>query len=261
LLSSAICSLMHEQSFFMKSKTEIYLLCIMLLTSCKLTKTAKAAPEEAEPEWIPWVMKYERSPCFGECPVYVFYLLEDHSGLIEVKKNLREPGWYQAPLDQEAVHEIIMDIEPVSWWNEDLRDQPEIADLPVTSMVYKHKDGLRRCVVQNRISNQVAEVFQKMEHLVSEARWVATDDRPMDPNLPEPTDVIVHLKQGVDIQVWMKKYDRFGIRLKKRVAPNQQYFVVTKDADKGSSNDFFQYIKLDEEVIDAQWDAALTPRE
>jgi len=236
-------------------------LCVMILVSCHLSKAAKAMPAEVAPDWVPWVIKYERSPCFGDCPVYVFYLLDDNNGLIEVKRNLLEPGWYQAPLDQEAVHEIIMDIEPLSWWNENLREQPEIADLPVTSILYKHKDGLRRCVVQNRISNQVADVFQKMEHLVSEARWVLTNDRPLEPNLPEPTDVIVQLKEGIDIQLWMKKYDRFGIRLKKRVAPNQQYYVVTKDADQGSSNDFFQYIKLDEEVIDAQWDATLSPRE
>ncbi len=28
----------------------------------------------------------------------------------------------------------------------------------------------------------------------------------------------------------------------------------------GSSNDFFQYLKLDDEVVDAQWDEELSPR-
>ena len=113
---------------------------ILVNSGCHLSKTSNAAPD-AEPQWMPWVIKYERGPCFGQCPVYEFYLLEDNSGLIEVKQNLLEPGWYHADLDQEAVHDILMDIEPRSWWKEDISGLPEIADLPSMSIIYKHKDG------------------------------------------------------------------------------------------------------------------------
>jgi hypothetical protein len=229
--------------------------------SCHLSKTTTSgAAPEVEPEWVPWEIKYERGPCFGECPVYVFYLLSDHHGLVESRYNLLEPGWYEADLDQEAVHQILMDIEPESWWNEDLSDLPEIADLPVMSILYKHKDGLRWFSVRGKISNQIADVQQKIEHLVREARWKVTTRRPLNPDVPEPTDVIVQLKDGVDIQDWMRKYERFGIRLKKRIAPHQPYYLVSKDPGMGDANDFLQYIKHDEEVIDAQWDQALSPR-
>ncbi len=243
----------------MKNSILLLLAGILVSTSCHLSKTSTAAPE-AEPQWEPWVIKYERGPCFGQCPVYKFYLLNDHSGLIEVKQNLMEPGWYQADLDQEDVHDILMDIEPQNWWKEDYSGLPEIADLPSMSMIYKHKDGLRRFAVQGRISDPVSRLFQKVEHLVRESRWTITTKRPVDPDLPEPTDVIVQLKEGVDVQVWMKKYSTFGIKLKKRVAPHQQYFVVTKHPEMGSANDFFQYLKLDDEVVDAQWDEELSPR-
>ncbi len=243
----------------MKNIIIVVLSGIGMLISCHLSKTSNAAPD-AEPQWMPWVIKYERGPCFGQCPVYEFYLLEDNSGLIEVKQNLLEPGWYHADLDQEAVHDILMDIEPRSWWKEDISGLPEIADLPSMSMIYKHKDGLRRFAVKGRISDPVSRVFQKVEHLVRESRWTITTMRPLVPDLPEPTDVIVQLRDGVDVQVWMKKYSTFGIKLKKRVAPHQQYFVVTKHPEMGSSNDFFQYLKLDDEVVDAQWDEELSPR-
>ncbi len=114
--------------------------------------------------------------------------------------------------------------------------------------------------VQGKISDQVADLFQKVNHLVTEARWTPTALRPNQPTLPEPTDVIVQLKEDVDIQEWMKKYERFGIKLKKRVSPQQQYFVVTKDPGMGAANDFLQYIKLDPEVVGAQWDNPVTQR-
>jgi hypothetical protein len=243
----------------MKYPHYLFVFSVVTMASCHLSKSTSTVQDNTT-QWSPWVIKYERGPCFGECPVYVFYLLTDHTGLIEVKHNLLEPGWYHAPLDQEAIHQILADIEPESLWNEDLSGQPEIADLPTASIVYKHKDGLRWMSVQGKISDQVADVFQKVNHLVTEARWTPSALRPFQPTLPEPTDVIVQLKEDVDIQEWMKKYEHFGIKLKKRLSPQQQYFVVTKDPGMGAANDFLQYIKLDPEVVGAQWDNPVTQR-
>ena len=240
---------------------QLYILVLSLfaLASCHIAKETSSVEGDA-PQWAPWVIKYERGPCFGECPVYEFYILSDCTGLVESKHNLLEPGWYHADLDQESIHQILSDIEPTTWWNEDMSEQPEIADLPTSNIVYKHKDGLRWMSVQGQISNQVADVFQKIEHLVREARWTPSALRPFQPDVAEPTDVIVQLKEGVNVQDWMKKYDRFGIKLKKRVSPQMQFYVVSKDPGKGVANDFLQFIKLDPDVMEAQWDHPVTPR-
>ena len=234
---------------------------VCCLSSCHLAKTTNTATPDAVSVMVPWVIKYERGPCFGECPVYTFFLLEDNSGLVEARYNLLDPpGWYASELDQEEVHELLNELEPEAWWHEDLSQLPEISDLPVMSLLYKHKDGLRWYAVQSKMSDLSSRIFTKLDHLVREARWVPTTKRPLSPDVPEPTDVIVQLKDGVDIHAWMKSYERFGIKLKKRVSPNLNYYVVSKDPGMGSANDFLQYIKLDDNVIGAQWDQELTPR-
>jgi hypothetical protein len=109
--------------------------------------------------------------------------------------------------------------------------------------------------------DQAAEVLRKLNHLIQHEQWIKTAKRPAMLQVPESLDVIVQLKEGVDIQHWMKKFDAYGIRLKKRVAPRQPYYVVTKDPARGSANDFLQYIRQDEDVVNAQWDRALQIRE
>ncbi|MEO6133243.1 MAG: DUF6438 domain-containing protein [Saprospiraceae bacterium] len=207
-----------------------------------------------------WILKYERGPCFGQCPVYAFYLLPDHSGLINVKATLLEPGWYSAPLDQNVVSHLLSLLESDAWWHEDLRKQPEIADLPQLSLMYHHPKEDRMLTVQKQFSTSLSRVFEKLNHIVTEGRWVKTDLRPFEPEEIK-TDVIVQLKPGVEINEWMKKYDRFGIQLKKKISPHQQYYLVQKDPAKGDANDFIQYIKLDEEVIGAQWDKKIEKRD
>ena len=245
----------------MNYKQLFFLTLLICCQSCQPYKAGSATSDkDKEQESVPWVMKYERGPCFGECPVYIFYLLSDHHGLVEVKANLLEPGWYTADLDQEAVHEILTDVEPESWWHPDLGEVPEIADLPGMSLLYKHQEGLRWMAVGGRYTPAIGDVFQKLSHLVSEARWKPTNLRPIQPDVPEPTDVIVQLKEGVDIQTWMGKFDNFGIKLKKRITPKMQFYLVTKEPGVGSANDFLQYIKLDPDVIEAQWDQPVSQR-
>lgn len=239
------------------------IICIPLLSlsvACHSSKK-KMMAESTVPGLKPWTLKYQRGPCFGQCPVYAFYLMSDNTGLIYVHANLLEPGWYTAPLDQKAVHEILQLVEPVAWWHEDMSGQPEIADLPLLNLTYLHPDGVRTLTVQKQFSTSLSNVFEKLNKLVNEGRWVTTDIRPLEsPEVPQ-TDVIVQLKEGVDIHQWMLKYERFGIELKKRIAPRQQYYLVKKDPAKGDSNDFLQYIKRDTDVVDAEWDKTLEQRQ
>lgn len=238
----------------------IFLSLCCAIVSCK-TQQQKQVMTEDKNELKEFVLKYDRSPCFGQCPVYTFYLLNDHTALVYSKANLMDTsGWYFAKPDQESIVEILELIEPQEWWLQDLRDQPEIADLPAVSLVYHHHAGLRNLSIQSRTSHEFENVFGKLNHLVTESRWKPTVLRPDEISQQEMTNVIVQLKDGVDIRQWMKKFDEYGMHLIKRLSPNQQYYLVAKDPAKGFANDFLQLIKRDPEVIDAQWDRKLEER-
>lgn len=231
-----------------------------ILTACKPYR-AGSKTDTTDASYVDWMLKHERGPCFGQCPVYEFYVLKDHTGLIEVKANLLEPGWYAASLDPEALHAILDGIESPAWWNEDLSDEPVIADLPSFVLYDKHQDGLRSYASQGRMSDAQGKIFEMIGHLVTESRWQPTTLRPADPELPQPTALIVLLQDGVEVQQWMKKYTAFGIKLKQRLNPDAQYYVVTKDPGMGASNDFYQHIRQDDEVIEARWEKPSSPQE
>ena len=240
-------------------KKLIYLLpSFMLCMACKATKPNSSANKDGVQ---PFVLKFERGPCFGTCPVYSFYVLSDHTGLVLSKAHLTDTaGWYYANLDQEALAEVLELIEPQQWWNPNLGQQPEISDLPSYYLSYWHKEGLRTLRIHSRTNESLQNVFGKMSDIVTAASWEPTKLRPLEAPEAAQTDVIVQLKEGVDVQKWMKKYERFGIHLKKRITPHQQYYLVSKNPSKGNANDFLQYIKTDEDVVDAQWDRPLNNR-
>lgn len=232
-----------------------------MMTTCSAAKKSNS-PIESSDELKPYVLKFERGPCFGQCPVYSFYILKDHTALVNSKAHLMDSaGWYFANPDQESIVEILELIEPEEWWRNDLRDQPEIADLPSSTLTYYHPEGVRSLTIKSRTTHAYENVFGKISHLVSDCRWKSTQLRPIETANKEPLHVIVQLKEEVDIYTWMKKFDRFGIELVRKVAPRQSYYVVSKDPNKGNANDFLQYIKNDTDVVGAQWDKEIQIRE
>jgi hypothetical protein len=231
----------------------------MICLSCSAPKkNLSLIPSDPKPV----LLQFDRGACFGRCPVYSFYLLSDHTALLHAKANWHDTsGWYATEPDHESIAEILDLIESPSWWAPDLRQQPEIADLPSSTLIYYHSQGIRKITVQSRTTIDLQNVFDKINDIIMNASWNSTLVRPSLAAETTQTDVIVQLKPGVDIQQWMKKFDAFGITLKKRLSPNQQYFVVSRDSLRGSSNDFLQHIKSDSEVVDAQWDKELGERE
>ena len=250
-----------ELTFLKHGAFSLLVLCVFTSNACKSNRMGKPVADNNVAS-LPYVLKYERGPCYGTCPVYAFYILNDHTGLVHAKANLLDTaGWYAADLDDETIAEILELIEPTAWWSPELGDQPDIADLPAHSLTYQHNSGTRQLHIKSRMNTELQNVFTKINHLVTESHWKHTTARPIELAIPEPTDVIVHLKPGVDINAWMKKYDSYGIHLKKKIAPNQQYYLIAKDPAKGVANDFLQHIKLDADVVNAQWDHKTELRE
>lgn len=237
------------------------ILASLFTTACKSKKAAAIAATPSDPPGT-WLLKYDRGPCFGRCPVYTFYLLKDHSGLLQVKQNLMSPGWYAAPLDQKEVDALLNMLEDDKYWHPDLKDQPSISDQPSHYLEYHHPGGDRRLTITDKFNTDLSNLTKQLNHLATESKWDTTSLRPVEAGSASTQDVIVQLKEGVDVYGWIKQYESvYGATIKKRVSPNQDYYVITKDPAKGSFDAFFQALKLDKQLVDVQIDRNLKYRQ
>ena len=226
--------------------------------SCKCTKHTSASDTavlSAAPAPGTWTLKYDRGPCFGYCPVYVFYLLNDHHGLLQVEANLMTPGWYYGELNQEEIEQLLTMLESDRYWHPDLRDQPDISDQPSHHLEYKHPSGLRTLDVQSKYNTDLSDLFRKLNHLVTETKWEATTLRPIDVPPSTNLDFIVQLKPDIVPETWIKKYTSFGAMIKKKISPSQTFYLVSKDPAKGTADEFFQLLKKDQDLIEVQLDS------
>jgi|GEM_PF-1600913 len=226
---------------------------VIATISCKCTKHSSTADASTPPGT--WILKYDRGPCFGSCPVYTLYLLTDHHGLLYAKTNLLPQGWYAASLDQKEVDELLRMLELDKYWHPDLSDQPTISDQPSHHLEYKHPSGLRILDAQSKFNTDLSDLFRKFNHLVEETKWDTSSMRPAD-FVPQPSlDFIVQLKAGIDPDKWIKKYATYGATVKRKISPSQTYYLISKDPAKGSSDNFYAALKRDQDLIGVQIDS------
>ena len=224
------------------------------ITACKSKKAATTTDTTIDPPGS-WVLQYDRGPCFGKCPVYTFYLLKDHTGLMQVKQNLMQPGWYAAPLDQKEVDALLALLESDKYWHPDLSDQPSISDQPSHYLEYHHPSGVRTLTITDRFNTDLSNLFKELNHMATESKWETTSLRPVGVQASSTADLIVQLKPGVDANAWIKKYESiYGATIVKRISPSQDFYLITKDPAKGSIDAFYQALKMDRYALDVSFD-------
>lgn len=207
-----------------------------------------------------WVLKFSRGACFGQCPVFDFYLLEDHSGLVQSRGYWLDAGWYRSSLDQEALDEMLTMLEPQSLWSLGDDTGPEIADLPSMEIAYRHPDGWREYTANSRTPDQWLDLFSRIYTLVNEQHWEPLDVETAVEPAPGNTDVIVRLDENTDIVKWLAKYQRYGIMMKRRLSPSMPLYVFSRDPKRGDADDFFRDLQSDPQVIQVQWDRPVVRR-
>ena len=208
---------------------------------------------------VDWQLMYDRGPCYGFCPIYTFYLLDDCRAIVESKGHFLDTGWYETTLEKSKVKEILNTLNKESFWHPEFSDVPAISDLPSHHLIYLHENGKRELKIHTHITEALTEFFQSFTGMVESAKWETTSLRPK--YFEASRNIIVQLKPGVEISNWVRRYNYAGVYVVKRIAPNQSYYLVSKDSNVYSFEDFFQALKTDEELIGAEWDKTLDKRD
>jgi len=113
-------------------------------SSNEIAKTEVSQPEEVSPveenKMVIAPMGYpenslagiRRTYCFGTCPVYKMYLLDNFTLVYEGEKNVEKIGKFTAKSSQEEYDQIIAFAKEVNYFEMDEAYVAEVSDLPTT---------------------------------------------------------------------------------------------------------------------------------
>ncbi len=158
----------------------IFILFAIFAISCKGKKDTAVSenPVEAEKTVDPrlqdslWVT-YERTPCFGTCPVFKFSMYSDGTARYEGKNFVDRMGSYEGRIPKDAFDRIFSTAERLGYYNlEKSYDNVMVTDLPACYTDIMGKDGKRK-FVNNRYQGpaEIREIYTLLDEIMESIEW------------------------------------------------------------------------------------------
>ncbi|MES2628055.1 MAG: DUF6438 domain-containing protein [Bacteroidota bacterium] len=134
----------------------------------KVAQTAPA-PESAvqpgKPQYADsLLMSFERTPCFGTCPVFVVNVYKSGYATYFGKSNSIYPGLHYAYVDVASIKEIIKTADELGFFK--LNDQYDggVSDLPYHITVLRNKSVVKK--ITNKGGNGIPEGLIEVERMI-----------------------------------------------------------------------------------------------
>ena len=146
----------------------VSLLVILVISSCSTEKQITSTPP------IEIAIALQKTPCYGECPVYNFQILNNNRTTLSVGRITSEEfglglkeGDYEGTISNEVIQEIIQLAEALNYFKLNTNyDDEKIMDLPAAiSSIEGHR-------VFNRFEGpNLEDLYSFIESKISDVQW------------------------------------------------------------------------------------------
>ena len=116
---------------------------------------------------------YERTACFGMCPIFTCVILSNGSAVYEGRNFVDRIGQFQTNMDPTALQMIYQQCEAIDYFSlKPIYDHEHVTDLP--SVITIIQVGEKKTKVVNRYKGPKAlnDVYNALDTLIAQAKWV-----------------------------------------------------------------------------------------
>jgi len=178
----------------MKLGLQIFFLAFIAF-SCKSNKDAASDSsasegDESSPDTVVVVVEkpaeqkdsliigFEKTPCFGRCPVYKVKVYQSGFATYEGLNFTEKLGMYSAQFSEEEIAEIFKSAIEIDYFSfEDKYDNPMISDLPSTISALKSEDREKRIVARVNVPERLKNFHENLSVTLLEKDWQPYSER------------------------------------------------------------------------------------
>lgn len=240
----------------------LFFMIAITIVGCGGSKYATKA-KEGETE-----MMLSKGVCFGKCPVYTLRVKKGGVVYLDAKNNV--PGMlgkYEKKIDKETYKQLLQAFKESDFAQYPADFESQIPDLPLITIGYMTTDTLQITRGKEDRPSSLMQLQYRLENLVKGQDWTLLEayDRPMNPEKEDKpayilSELIILPKPGTQLPRWFKEYEEYGLRVLKRITPNQNYWLVTYNQGLIKPDDILAKLKADERILEAEFNKETSNR-
>jgi hypothetical protein len=227
------------------------------MSACKTVKMVKD-PALASPKIV-----LSKGTCFGECPVYTLTVY--NTGLLKFNgvRYTEMDGKYEFQLSEEQYTDLVKSFDAVNLWKfEDLYSM-DIADLPTTTISYADDEKIKTIKGKAERPEELLQLEEKLIALTQLEGWVMTEappERPEDKAAIIDDEIIIKGNGKLILVRWLRQYEKYGLRIAKRLGPESDYWMVRFDKKLIEPGEMLKMIQEDPAIDEAEFNKKISNR-
>lgn len=157
---------------------------VIPITGTTTPKPPTSAPETDKPAEEPMkeayqVVGYQKTACFGKCPVFQVKFYSDGKVTWYGKMNVDRMGWHEATVDKKLLTEIRDKAHAVKYWDFSGQYPPDqkIIDLPSTVTYVRAGDMEKSVIDTYQAPAELTEFEEYLAGIIDKLDWRPTQGK------------------------------------------------------------------------------------
>lgn len=203
------------------------------------------------------VASMEKGPCYGRCPVFTLSIYENGIVAYEGKRFTDREGTFYRKLDKKELASLREKFRQADFFSFNRVYPSRIPDMATVSISYKEGGKSATVMGKEGRPEAVMELENYLDKIANTGEWVARTRTEKNESINE---IIVQLKEEVNIPTWMEKYRELEVDPFRKLTPNANNWLIRFNTEKISAEEMLKLLHLDEDVISAELNLNLESR-
>ena len=240
-------------------KYEIKLLGAVLLVlgafSCWPTKNGKNL------ESLTKVIEMEKGPCFGRCPVFKLTIYDNGLASYEGERFTDRLGTYVKNVPSNSYKQLLQSFKEANLWQYKDIYRGRVPDLQTVTIIYHEGAESKSIKGKDGRPTVVMDLEALLDKIANEEGWELKDKPKQDlPANVISNELIVEISNGIDINVWSRKYAKQDMQVVKSLSNNKLFWLVSFNDQIIPPNQMLEFVKNDPDVVSAEFNKKLNKR-
>lgn len=124
------------------------------------------------------IASYEKTACFGTCPIFRFELYNDGTALYHGVNFVNMIGDYEAEISESSRTAVLREAEAIHFSDmKDLYDEPHVTDLPSVITGVRTKDQLKVVTSRRGGPNELKSLYAVFDEIIKNAQWTLKTEK------------------------------------------------------------------------------------
>lgn len=200
--------------------------------------------------------------CYGSCPEFTIEVYKSKYLVFRGIRNTSKLGVYKKELTKSEYKEICKAFKKSNFDSFDEKYDERIMDISTVSITHhKLKKTVSFKLETHERLHYLETLLSKYAH--SDGAWIQLEkaevEEPED-KTSYPSEIIILVSGKLEIEKWAKRYHQYGLMLKKKLSPNNYYWLISFDSDKIPPKRMLMTLINDPEVVNAQFNQKIQQR-